>query len=93
MSVADEVCKDHGRTTADQRQPKLRLMTLIAPAFAYSIATANSSAKKSARALVVLVTEDPRMQTGGPTWTNEKTNASTREKPHPAGNNSKRSTL
>ncbi|HZC80612.1 MAG TPA: hypothetical protein VE222_02660, partial [Nitrospiraceae bacterium] len=41
--------------------------TWVEPAFAYSIATANSSAQQSARALVVLVTQDPRMQTGRPT--------------------------
>jgi quercetin dioxygenase-like cupin family protein len=41
--------------------------TWVEPAFAYSIATANSSAQQSARALVVLVTQDPRMQAGRPT--------------------------
>ena len=38
--------------------------TWVQPAFAYSIATENSSAQQSARALVILVTQDPRMQTG-----------------------------
>ena len=41
--------------------------TWVEPAFAYSIATANASAQQSARALVVLVTQDPRMHTGRPT--------------------------
>ena len=41
--------------------------TWVEPAFAYSIATANASAQQSARALVILVTQDPRMQTGRPT--------------------------
>jgi hypothetical protein len=36
-------------------------------AFAYRIATANSSAQQPARALVILVTQYPRMQTGRPT--------------------------
>jgi quercetin dioxygenase-like cupin family protein len=34
--------------------------TWVEPAFAYSIAIANSSDQQSARALVVLVTQDPR---------------------------------
>ena len=33
--------------------------TWVEPAFAYSIATANSSPQQSARALVILVTQDP----------------------------------
>lgn len=41
--------------------------TWVEPAFAYSIATANSSARQSARALVVVVAQDPRTQTGQPT--------------------------
>ena len=38
--------------------------TWVQPAFAYSIAIVNSSDQQSARALVTLVTQDPRMQTG-----------------------------
>jgi quercetin dioxygenase-like cupin family protein len=38
--------------------------TWVEPAFAYSIAIASSSVQESARALVVLVTQDPGMQTG-----------------------------
>jgi quercetin dioxygenase-like cupin family protein len=41
--------------------------TWVEPAFAYSIATANSSDRQSARALVILVTPDTRTQTGRPT--------------------------
>ena len=41
--------------------------TWAQPALAYRIAIANSSAQQSARALVVLVTQDPRMRTGRPT--------------------------
>ena len=41
--------------------------TWVEPAFAYSIAIANSSEQQSARALVVLVTQDPGMQVGRPT--------------------------
>lgn len=41
--------------------------TWVEPAFAYSIATDNSSTQQSARALVVLVAQDPRTQTGQPT--------------------------
>jgi quercetin dioxygenase-like cupin family protein len=41
--------------------------TWVEPAFAYSIATANSSDQQSARALVILVTPDTRTQTGRPT--------------------------
>jgi quercetin dioxygenase-like cupin family protein len=41
--------------------------TWVEPAFAYSIGIANSSDQQPARALVVLVTQDPRMQTGRPT--------------------------
>jgi quercetin dioxygenase-like cupin family protein len=41
--------------------------TWVEPAFAYSIAIANSSDQQSARALVVLVTQDPGMQAGRPT--------------------------
>ena len=41
--------------------------TWVEPAFAYSIGIANSSDQQLARALVVLVTQDPRMQTGRPT--------------------------
>jgi quercetin dioxygenase-like cupin family protein len=40
--------------------------TWVEPAFAYSIATANSSDQQSARALVILVTSDTRTQTGRP---------------------------
>ena len=40
--------------------------TWVEPAFASSIATANWSTQQSARALVVLFTQDPRMQTGQP---------------------------
>jgi quercetin dioxygenase-like cupin family protein len=38
--------------------------TWVEPAFAYSIAIANSSDQQSARALVVLVTPDTRTQAG-----------------------------
>ena len=41
--------------------------TWVEPAFAYSIAIANSSDQQSARALVILVTPDTRTQTGRPT--------------------------
>ena len=41
--------------------------TWVEPAFAYGIAIANSSDQQPARALVVLVTQDPRMQAGRPT--------------------------
>jgi quercetin dioxygenase-like cupin family protein len=41
--------------------------TWVEPAFAYSIAIANSSDQQSARALVVLVTQDPGTQAGWPT--------------------------
>jgi quercetin dioxygenase-like cupin family protein len=37
--------------------------TWVAPAFANNIATANSSGQQSARALVILFTEDPGTQT------------------------------
>jgi quercetin dioxygenase-like cupin family protein len=41
--------------------------TWVEPAFAYSIAAKNPSAHEPARTLVILVTQDPKMQTGRPT--------------------------
>jgi hypothetical protein len=60
----------HRLTTVRRSLFSVRMMARTAvakPAFAYSITTANWSHQQSARALVVLVTQDPRMQTGRPT--------------------------
>jgi hypothetical protein len=60
----------HRLTTIRRSLFSVRTMARTAVAkraFAYSIATANASAQRSARALVVLVKQDPRMQTGRPT--------------------------